>query len=83
MGDDAILRVASFNLRNGLAWDWCNSWPLRRQVCLRTLRALDADIIGVQEAFGFQLRWLLRHLPEYVSVGDGRDGAGRGDPRTG
>lgn len=79
MDGAAVLRVATFNLRNGRAWDGCNSWPFRRRASVRTLRGLEADLIGVQEAFGFQLRWLARRLPGYDVVGEGRDGRGRGE----
>lgn len=73
------LRVATFNIRNGRAFDRANSWPLRRRATLATLAHLDADIVGLQEVYGFQLRWLLRRLPGYVAVGDGRNGSGRGE----
>jgi endonuclease/exonuclease/phosphatase family metal-dependent hydrolase len=69
----------SFNLRNGRAFDWCNSWPFRRRAAAAVLRAHDADLIGVQEAYRFQLRYLAWHLPEYAVVGDGRNGNGRGE----
>ena len=79
MKDAQGLRVATFNIRNGRAFDRANSWPFRRGATLATLRQLDADVIGLQEVYGFQLRWLLRHLPGYVAVGDGRNGEGRGE----
>lgn len=40
---------------------------------------LDADLLAVQEAFPFQLRWLARHVPGYEIVGDGRDKRRRGE----
>jgi endonuclease/exonuclease/phosphatase family metal-dependent hydrolase len=43
------------------------------------VRALDADVLGLQEAFGFQLRSLRRRVPDYVTVGDGRNGGTRGE----
>lgn len=73
------MRVATFNIRNGRAWDGCNSWPFRRRAVVDALRELDADLIGLQEAFGFQVRWLARRLPDYDVVGEGRDGGGRGE----
>ncbi|HYI60594.1 MAG TPA: endonuclease/exonuclease/phosphatase family protein [Acidimicrobiales bacterium] len=67
------LRVATFNIRNGLAWDGCNSWPFRRRATLRAIQDLDADVLGLQEVYRFQLRWLARHLPGYVVLaGEGR-----------
>lgn len=73
------LTVVSFNLRNGIALDWCNSWPFRRAAAADLIAGLDADIIGLQEVYRFQLRYLLRRLPSYAAAGDGRIGRGRGE----
>ena len=73
------LRVATWNVRNGWAFDGWDSWPFRRRAARTTLTALDADVIGLQEAHGWQLRSLRRALPEHVAVGEGRDGDGRGE----
>jgi endonuclease/exonuclease/phosphatase family metal-dependent hydrolase len=75
---DALV-VASFNLRNGRAFDGLNSWPFRRRATAEVVRALDADLLGLQEAYRFQLRSLLKRVPEYTAVSDGRDGGGRGE----
>ena len=77
---DVVVRVATFNIRNGRAFDGWNSWPFRRRATLRMIEELDADIIGLQEAYRFQLRWLERHLPGYVVLsGAGRSGGHRGE----
>ena len=73
------LVVASFNLRNGRAFDWCNSWPFRRGATATVVRSLDADVLGLQEAYGFQLRSVLQRVPGYTAVGDGRDGGTHGE----
>lgn len=73
------LRVATWNVRNGWAFDGWDSWPLRRRAARTTLATIDADVIGLQEAHGWQLRSLRRALPEHVAVGEGRDGGGRGE----
>jgi endonuclease/exonuclease/phosphatase family metal-dependent hydrolase len=52
---------------------------MRRGAAAATLSLLDADVIGLQEAYGFQLRALLRVVPGYRSVGGGRNGGGRGE----
>lgn len=79
-GDHTLLRLASFNIRNGRALDGCNSWWFRRKRVAETIRRLAPDVIGIQEAFGFQARWLRSALPDYDSYGVGRDdGAGRGE----
>ena len=46
----------------------------------RRIADLDADLIGLQEVYGFQQRYLLRHAPGYAATGAGRtDGRGRGE----
>ena len=74
------LRVATFNIRSGTSLDGWRAWPLRRRATLRAIVALDADIVGLQEVHGFQLRWLRRHLPDHEVVsGHGRSRRGRGE----
>jgi endonuclease/exonuclease/phosphatase family metal-dependent hydrolase len=74
-----VIRVCSFNLRNGLAFDGCNSWPCRRRATLAVLAGIDADVAGLQEAFGFQAHYLARHLPDVGVSGDGRSARRRGE----
>jgi len=74
-----VLKVATFNIRNGFAFDWCNSWWFRRRATLAAIVQLDADVVGLQEAYGFQLRWLAVRLPEMQAVGDGRSRRRRGE----
>ncbi len=66
------VRVGTFNVRNGLARDGLNSWPFRRRAAAAALRGLDVDVVGLQEAFGFQVRSLQAHLPGYGLTGRGR-----------
>src|SRR5918997_3565993 len=77
------LRVVSFNLRNARAWDGWNSWWFRRSATAAALHELDPDVAGLQEAYALQERYLLRQLPRYSSVGEGRDGGPRGGRRPG
>jgi endonuclease/exonuclease/phosphatase family metal-dependent hydrolase len=77
------LRVATFNIRNGIAFDGLDSWPLRRRTTAQGIADLNADLIGLQEVYGFQQRYLLRHAPSYAATGAGRtDGRGRGERCT-
>lgn len=69
----ADLVVASFNIRNGRALDGCNSWPFRRRATAAMARGLDADLLGVQEAYRFQARYLDRRLPDHDRYGRGRN----------
>lgn len=67
------LRVATFNIRNGIALDGRHLWWLRRRATAGAIGDLDADVVGLQEAYGFQLRWLARRLG-MEAVGSGRGG---------
>lgn len=71
--------VVTFNVRHGWAWDGRNCWPCRRRALVAALAELDADLLGLQEPLGFQLRYLQRHVPGYRSVGQGRGGGRRGE----
>lgn len=67
------LRVMTFNIRNGLAADGPNTWENRRQLTAQVIRNSQADIVGLQEVFDFQLDYLMRQLPEYEVYSVGRD----------
>jgi endonuclease/exonuclease/phosphatase family metal-dependent hydrolase len=72
------LRVASFNVRFGLAVDGLNSWlPLRWLAAKTVVRHLDADLLGLQEAYAFQARCLRRR--GFGMTGDGRNEGGGGE----
>jgi len=74
------LRVATFNIRKGIAWDGLDSWPMRRRTTAAALHGLRADVAGLQEVYGFQQRDLLRRLPRFAACGAGRDdGRERGE----
>jgi endonuclease/exonuclease/phosphatase family metal-dependent hydrolase len=75
----AGLRVASFNVRNGRAFDGWRSWPFRAGDAAAAVAALDADVVGLQEVFAFQLRGLRRRLPHLRAVGRGRNDGRRGE----
>jgi len=66
------VRVGTFNVRNGLARDGWNSWPFRRKATAAALRGLEADVVGLQEACGFQVRSLQDRSPGYGLTGSGR-----------
>jgi endonuclease/exonuclease/phosphatase family metal-dependent hydrolase len=79
----AVLRCATFNIRNGRAWDGRHSWPLRATACAAAIHDLDADLVGLQEVRGFQQGSLRRRLPGYGVAGAGRDdGRRRGERCT-
>ncbi len=66
-------RVMTFNIRNGLADDGANSWEFRRHLTAQVIRDSNAEIIGLQEVFEFQLEYLKSELPEYSFYSVGRD----------
>ncbi len=77
------LRAVTFNIRYGSASDGPDRWDLRRPRVVRTIEALDAAVIGLQEAEAFQVRELLEALPRYAAAGVGRDdGRARGEACT-
>ena len=73
------LRVVSFNVRNGRAFDGWHSWPFRRRSTAAVVEGLGAAVVGLQEVYACQQRYLLRRLPRLQAVGEGRSGAGRGE----
>lgn len=76
-------RVATFNIRNGRAADGRHAWSLRRDAAAAAVARLRADVVGLQEAYGFQQRDLLQRLPGYAACGAGRDdGRERGERCT-
>ncbi len=50
------------------------SWEVRREMQLDMIRKYDPDIIGTQEGLKEQIDYLMDHLPEYVVIGEGRQG---------
>jgi endonuclease/exonuclease/phosphatase family metal-dependent hydrolase len=74
------VRVATFNIRNGLGLDGRHLWWLRRGATLAMIEALDADVVALQEVRPAQLAWLRRRLGPAVDIrAVGRDGRGRGE----
>ena len=69
------LTVATFNIRTMLGLDGRNAWPFRARACAEAIASLDADVIGLQEAYRSQTR----RLPGYGVYGDGRRGGHRGE----
>ena len=74
------MTILTFNIRNGLAKDGINSWENRKNLTAKTIQEAQADIIGLQEVYDFQLEYLLIQLPEYQCYSIGReDGASAGE----
>lgn len=74
------LRVATFNIRNGMAPDRASFWWLRRGLVSSVVAEVDADLWGLQEVYGFQRRWLADGvLTTHRWAGSGRNRRGRGE----
>ena len=76
---DIDLSVMSFNIRNGRANDGEDSWKHRKEFAAEVIRDAKLDVVGLQEAFRFQLDDLRKQLPEFQEVGEGRDGDTKGE----
>lgn len=69
----APLHVMSFNIRLGTANDGEDHWTKRREMLFDMLKEQNADLVGLQEAFRFQVDEILAAVPQYAVVGVGRD----------
>ena len=63
------LTVMSFNIRLGTANDGDNHWTRRRDMLFDVLRVENADLVGLQEAFRFQIDEILAAVPLYAVTG--------------
>ncbi len=65
--------VMTFNVRNGAANDGPNRWEIRKSLVAEVVRKENPDFVGLQEAFDYQVDYLLANLSGYKMVGVGRD----------
>lgn len=74
------LKVISYNIRNGEAKDGTNSWQYRYPASAMMIMDQKPDIFGVQEAYGYQMKYMDEYCDGYKSVGVGReDGKKKGE----
>lgn len=73
------MNVMTFNIRYGTAKDGENHWGKRRELVFDVFRDHQPDIVGLQEALGFQIEEIVEALPQYQYVGLGRDPGGGGE----
>lgn len=69
----APLKVMTFNIRYNNPDDSLNAWPLRKDKAASEILFLGAHTLGVQEALHDQMQDLQQRLPQYKSIGVGRD----------
>ena len=68
------LTLATFNIRyEGNDATGFRAWPNRMGGVLKTIRGMQADVLGVQEALHGQCADLWASLPDYAFYGVGRD----------
>lgn len=68
------LRVMSFNIRMPNYIDAVNYWDSRRDLTVKMIRQEAPDIIGTQETYFRQGEYIVTALPEYVWLGNSRQG---------
>lgn len=74
------LNVMTFNIRMDTPRDSLNSWTYRKDFASELVRFHKTDILGTQEVLHHQLEDMKTRLPEYSSIGVGReDGATKGE----
>ena len=67
------LNLVTFNIRMPSDGDGPNQWKFRRGLVVDTIKDMAPDVMGVQEAFAFQMKELDKALPNHAYVGVGRD----------
>jgi len=72
-------RFGTFNVRLNTDADGDDAWPHRRALVVDTIRAIDPDVLGIQEPFPDQLVYLRDSLSEYEWYGVPRKGGGEGE----
>jgi endonuclease/exonuclease/phosphatase family metal-dependent hydrolase len=74
------VRVMSFNIRYGTANDGENHWKNRHEMVFDVLRNHRPDVVGLQEALGFQIEQIRKAVGGYGLIGVAReDGANKGE----
>lgn len=69
---EGSIEAMSFNIRLGVAKDGGNDWKLRKDLVFGVLRDHKPDVVGMQEAWKFQVDELQKALPEYGLIGRSR-----------
>lgn len=67
------VRVMTFNIRLNTASDSLNAWPYRKDLVASQILFHQIELLGVQEALHDQMLDLEQRLPQYKTVGGGRD----------
>jgi endonuclease/exonuclease/phosphatase family metal-dependent hydrolase len=73
------LRLMTFNIRYDTSKDGKSQWSNRKEHVRDCITAQKPDVVGLQEALDHQLNFLQKELPDFDSVGHGRDGGDKGE----
>ena len=65
--------VMTFNIRYGSANDGANRWENRREMVFDVIRKHQPDVVGLQEALGYQIDEICKAVPGYARIGVGRE----------
>lgn len=71
--------VMSYNIRMNSPNDGINIWDNRKKWLAESIRFFDGEIVGAQEVTHTQLKDLEALLPNYRSIGQGREGGKKGE----
>lgn len=77
-GTHSSLTVMTFNIRNGEEKDGTNSWQYRYPASAMMIDEQSPDIIGMQEAFHYQVNYLDEYCKGYNCVGVGAEDGKKG-----
>jgi len=64
------LKIVTYNIRNGIALDGEDHWNLRKEYLINQLVDFDSGIIGLQEAYLFQINEIITGLDEKINSRD-------------
>ncbi len=67
-----VVKVMTFNIRVDTILDGSNRWNNRKELVFDTIADNRADVIGLQEALGFQVTQIQQALPQYANYAAGR-----------
>jgi endonuclease/exonuclease/phosphatase family metal-dependent hydrolase len=73
------LQVMTFNIRYNNPGDSLNAWPLRKDILASQVLFHEVQLLGVQEALHGQIVDLKERLPNFKTIGIGRDGGEKGE----
>lgn len=77
-----LLKIMTYNIRLNLDADAENSWTNRKEFFTSQIQFYEPDIFGVQEATPNQVSDIATSLSQYVFIGIGREGVGKGESST-